>query len=320
LTEALRHAPTETESVLAADSVRAYLDRIGKVALLNAEAEVCLAKRIEAGLFARQRLGEITTSTDEGWRLGRDLRWIARDGERAMNELVEANLRLVVSLARRYAGRGLPLLDLIQEGNLGLIRAVERFDYTKGFKFSTYATWWIRQAISRALANQARTIRIPVHIAELVNTMRGFQRELLVELGREPTTEELAQRLAITPERVLDVLAYTRDTVSLDQPIGGEGDAQLGDFIEDSTAVVALDAASYTLLRDQLRLVLATLSEREAGVVRLRYGLTDGRARTFDEIAQVYGVTRERIRQIEYNAISKLRHPARCQVLRDYLD
>jgi RNA polymerase primary sigma factor len=318
LSEALRHTAKESESVLAGDAVCAYLDRIGRVALLNAEAEVGLAKRIEAGLFAGQRLGEITTSTDDGSRLGQDLRWIARDGERAMNELVEANLRLVVSLARRYTGRGLPLLDLIQEGNLGLIRAVERFDYTKGFKFSTYATWWIRQAISRALADQARTIRIPVHMTELVNTMRRLQRELLVELGREPTTEELAEHLDITPERVLEVFAYTRSLVSLDQPVA-DGDAQLGDFVEDSTAVVALDAASYTLLRDQLRLVLATLSEREAGVVRLRYGLTDGRARTFDEISQVYGVTRERVRQIEYNAITKLRHPAHRQILRDYL-
>jgi RNA polymerase primary sigma factor len=320
LPEALRRAAQEAASALAGDAVRAYLDRIGKVALLNAEAEVGLAKRIEAGLFAGQRLGEITTGTDGGSRLGRDLRWIARDGERAMTELVEANLRLVVSLARRYAGRGLPLLDLIQEGNLGLIRAVERFDYTKGFKFSTYATWWIRQTVSRALANQARTIRIPVHIAELVNTMRGFARELLVELGREPTTEELAARLDITPARVLEVLAFTRDTVSLDQPVGAEGDARLGDFVEDSTAVVALDAASFTLLRDQLRSVLSTLSEREAGVVGLRYGLTDGRAHTFDEIGQVYGVTRERVRQIEFTAMSKLRHPARRHVLRDYLD
>ncbi|KAA2254939.1 RNA polymerase sigma factor [Solihabitans fulvus] len=319
--EALRQARKDAELTASADSVRAYLKQIGKVALLNAEEEVELAKRIEAGLYAAER---VRRSEDENEKLTpqmrRDLRWIVRDGERAKNHLLEANLRLVVSLAKRYTGRGMAFLDLIQEGNLGLIRAVEKFDYTKGYKFSTYATWWIRQAITRAMADQARTIRIPVHMVEVINKLGRIQRELLQDLGREPTPEELAKEMDITPEKVLEIQQYAREPISLDQTIGDEGDSQLGDFIEDSEAVVAVDAVSFTLLQDQLQSVLATLSEREAGVVRLRFGLTDGQPRTLDEIGQVYGVTRERIRQIESKTMSKLRHPSRSQVLRDYLD
>ncbi|MFB9903291.1 RNA polymerase sigma factor [Allokutzneria oryzae] len=319
--EALRQARKDAELTASADSVRAYLKQIGKVALLNAEEEVELAKRIEAGLYAAERLRK---AEDENEKLApqmrRDLRWIVRDGERAKNHLLEANLRLVVSLAKRYTGRGMAFLDLIQEGNLGLIRAVEKFDYTKGYKFSTYATWWIRQAITRAMADQARTIRIPVHMVEVINKLGRIQRELLQDLGREPTPEELAKEMDITPEKVLEIQQYAREPISLDQTIGDEGDSQLGDFIEDSEAVVAVDAVSFTLLQDQLQSVLATLSEREAGVVRLRFGLTDGQPRTLDEIGQVYGVTRERIRQIESKTMSKLRHPSRSQVLRDYLD
>ena len=319
--EALRQARKDAELTASADSVRAYLKQIGKVALLNAEEEVELAKRIEAGLYATQLMGEIA---DKGEKLPaaqrRDMAWICRDGDRAKNHLLEANLRLVVSLAKRYTGRGMAFLDLIQEGNLGLIRAVEKFDYTKGYKFSTYATWWIRQAITRAMADQARTIRIPVHMVEVINKLGRIQRELLQDLGREPTPEELAKEMDITPEKVLEIQQYAREPISLDQTIGDEGDSQLGDFIEDSEAVVAVDAVSFTLLQDQLQSVLETLSEREAGVVRLRFGLTDGQPRTLDEIGQVYGVTRERIRQIESKTMSKLRHPSRSQVLRDYLD
>ncbi len=319
--EALRQARKDAELTASADSVRAYLKQIGKVALLNAEEEVELAKRIEAGLFATQKLTELA---DKGEKLPvqqrRDMQWICRDGDRAKNHLLEANLRLVVSLAKRYTGRGMAFLDLIQEGNLGLIRAVEKFDYTKGYKFSTYATWWIRQAITRAMADQARTIRIPVHMVEVINKLGRIQRELLQDLGREPTPEELAKEMDITPDKVLEIQQYAREPISLDQTIGDEGDSQLGDFIEDSEAVVAVDAVSFTLLQDQLQSVLATLSEREAGVVRLRFGLTDGQPRTLDEIGQVYGVTRERIRQIESKTMSKLRHPSRSQVLRDYLD
>ena len=319
--EALRQARKDAELTASADSVRAYLKQIGKVALLNAEEEVELAKRIEAGLYATQLMGEIA---EKGEKLPaaqrRDMAWICRDGDRAKNHLLEANLRLVVSLAKRYTGRGMAFLDLIQEGNLGLIRAVEKFDYTKGYKFSTYATWWIRQAITRAMADQARTIRIPVHMVEVINKLGRIQRELLQDLGREPTPEELAKEMDITPEKVLEIQQYAREPISLDQTIGDEGDSQLGDFIEDSEAVVAVDAVSFTLLQDQLQSVLETLSEREAGVVRLRFGLTDGQPRTLDEIGQVYGVTRERIRQIESKTMSKLRHPSRSQVLRDYLD
>ncbi|GAA4614269.1 RNA polymerase sigma factor [Saccharopolyspora hordei] len=319
--EALRQARKDAELTASADSVRAYLKQIGKVALLNAEEEVELAKRIEAGLYGAERLRQIEESGEQvSTQMRRDLRWIVRDGERAKNHLLEANLRLVVSLAKRYTGRGMAFLDLIQEGNLGLIRAVEKFDYTKGYKFSTYATWWIRQAITRAMADQARTIRIPVHMVEVINKLGRIQRELLQDLGREPTPEELAKEMDITPEKVLEIQQYAREPISLDQTIGDEGDSQLGDFIEDSEAVVAVDAVSFTLLQDQLQSVLATLSEREAGVVRLRFGLTDGQPRTLDEIGQVYGVTRERIRQIESKTMSKLRHPSRSQVLRDYLD
>ena len=318
---ALRQARKDAELTASADSVRAYLKQIGKVALLTAEEEVSLAKRIEAGLYAQYK---IDMAKEAGERLAhaqrRDLREISRDGQRAKNHLLEANLRLVVSLAKRYTGRGMAFLDLIQEGNLGLIRAVEKFDYSKGYKFSTYATWWIRQAVTRAMADQARTIRIPVHMVEVINKLGRIQRELLQDLGREPTPEELAREMDITEEKVLEIQQYAREPISLDQTIGDEGDSQLGDFIEDSEAVIAVDAVSFTLLQDQLGDVLETLSEREAGVVRLRFGLTDGMPRTLDEIGQVYGVTRERIRQIESKTMSKLRHPSRSQVLRDYLE
>ena len=324
---ALRQARKDAQLTASADSVRAYLKQIGKVALLDAEQEVSLAKRIEAGLYAQYRLDEMARAAAEGDKdakltpaVKRDLRSVARDGRKAKNHLLEANLRLVVSLAKRYTGRGMAFLDLIQEGNLGLIRAVEKFDYSKGYKFSTYATWWIRQAITRAMADQARTIRIPVHMVEVINKLGRIQRELLQDLGREPTPLELAKEMDITEEKVLEIQQYAREPISLDQTIGDEGDSQLGDFIEDSEAVVAVDAVSFTLLQDQLQDVLHTLSEREAGVVRLRFGLTDGMPRTLDEIGQVYGVTRERIRQIESKTMSKLRHPSRSQVLRDYLD
>ncbi|MFI6455176.1 RNA polymerase sigma factor [Streptosporangium amethystogenes] len=301
-----------------ADPVKDYLKQIGKVPLLNAEQEVELAKRIEAGLFAEEQLGT------DGERLPVDVRaeleWIAEDGRRAKNHLLEANLRLVVSLAKRYTGRGMLFLDLIQEGNLGLIRAVEKFDYTKGYKFSTYATWWIRQAITRAMADQARTIRIPVHMVEVINKLARVQRQMLQDLGREPTPEELARELDMTPEKVVEVQKYGREPISLHTPLGEEGDSEFGDLIEDSEAIVPADAVSFTLLQEQLHSVLDTLSEREAGVVSMRFGLTDGQPKTLDEIGKVYGVTRERIRQIESKTMSKLRHPSRSQVLRDYLD
>ena len=319
--EALRQARKDAELTASADSVRAYLKQIGKVALLNAEEEVELAKRIEAGLYATQRLAEMIES---GQKLPvqqrRDMQWICRDGERAKNHLLEANLRLVVSLAKRYTGRGMAFLDLIQEGNLGLIRAVEKFDYTKGYKFSTYATWWIRQAITRAMADQARTIRIPVHMVEVINKLARVQRQMLQDLGREPTPEELARELDMTPEKVVEVQKYGREPISLHTPLGEDGDSEFGDLIEDSEAVVPAEAVSFTLLQEQLHSVLDTLSEREAGVVSMRFGLTDGQPKTLDEIGKVYGVTRERIRQIESKTMSKLRHPSRSQVLRDYLD
>jgi RNA polymerase primary sigma factor len=317
---ALREARRDAEFSASADSVRAYLKQIGKVALLTAEQEVALAKRIEAGLYALERVRSAEGAPGElSSQLRRDLWWIVRDGERAKDHLLEANLRLVVSMAKRYTGRGMPFLDLIQEGNLGLIRAVEKFDYIKGYKFSTYATWWIRQAITRAMADQARIIRIPVHMTEVINKLGRIQRELLQDLGREPTPAELATELDITPEKVLEIQQYAREPLSLDQTIGDEGDSQLGDFIEDSQATVAVDAVSFTMLQAQLRSVLGTLSEREASVVRLRFGLTDGQPRTFDEIGHVHGVTRERIRQIETKTMAKLRHPSRSEALCDYL-
>ncbi|WP_026005211.1 RNA polymerase sigma factor [Streptomyces sp. AA1529] len=300
-----------------ADPVKDYLKQIGKVPLLNAEQEVELAKRIEAGLFAEDKLA---VEEKLAPKLQRELEIIAEDGRRAKNHLLEANLRLVVSLAKRYTGRGMLFLDLIQEGNLGLIRAVEKFDYTKGYKFSTYATWWIRQAITRAMADQARTIRIPVHMVEVINKLARVQRQMLQDLGREPTPEELAKELDMTPEKVVEVQKYGREPISLHTPLGEDGDSEFGDLIEDSEAVVPADAVSFTLLQEQLHSVLDTLSEREAGVVSMRFGLTDGQPKTLDEIGKVYGVTRERIRQIESKTMSKLRHPSRSQVLRDYLD
>jgi len=300
-----------------ADPVKDYLRQIGKVPLLSAEQEVELAKRIEAGLLAEQKLnaGEKLPP-----KLHRELQVVAEDGRRAKNHLLEANLRLVVSLSKRYTGRGMLFLDLIQEGNLGLIRAVEKFDYTRGYKFSTYATWWIRQAITRAMADQARTIRIPVHMVEVINKLARVQRRMLQDLGREGTPEELATELDMTPEKVVEVQKYGREPISLHTPLGEDGDGEFGDLIEDSEAIVPADAVSFTLLREQLRSVLDTLSEREAGVVSMRFGLTDGRAKTLDEIGRVYGVTRERIRQIESKTMSKLRHPSRSRMLRDYLD
>jgi RNA polymerase primary sigma factor len=300
------------------DPVKDYLKQIGKVPLLNAEQEVELAKRIEAGLFAEEKLADNRDALRPDTRI--DLEWIAEDGRRAKNHLLEANLRLVVSLAKRYTGRGMLFLDLIQEGNLGLIRAVEKFDYTKGYKFSTYATWWIRQAITRAMADQARTIRIPVHMVEVINKLARVQRQMLQDLGREPTPEELAAELDMTPEKVIEVQKYGREPISLHTPLGEDGDSEFGDLIEDSEAIQPGEAVSFTLLQEQLHSVLDTLSEREAGVVSMRFGLTDGQPKTLDEIGKVYGVTRERIRQIESKTMSKLRHPSRSQVLRDYLD
>src|ERR1700710_926650 len=321
--EALKRRKEEEEALAlktpTSDPVRMCLKEIGKVPLLTAEEEVDLAKRIEAGLFASEKLAG-PTAKKLADKLSRELEAIERDGQIAKRKLVEANLRLVVSIAKRYVGRGMLFLDLIQEGNLGLIRAVEKFDYTKGYKFSTYATWWIRQAITRAMADQARTIRIPVHMVEVINKLARVQRQMLQDLGREPTPEELSRELDMTPEKVVEVQKYGREPISLHTPLGEDGDSEFGDLIEDTEAVVPADAVSFTLLQEQLHAVLDTLSEREAGVVSMRFGLTDGQPKTLDEIGKVYGVTRERIRQIESKTMSKLRHPSRSQVLRDYLD
>ncbi|MDA8550277.1 RNA polymerase sigma factor [Aquiluna sp.] len=306
-----------TISGATADPVKDYLKQIGKVALLNAELEVELAKRIEAGLFAEEKLGTASKLTPAE---RRDLNWVVKDGQRAKSHLLEANLRLVVSLAKRYTGRGMQFLDLIQEGNLGLIRAVEKFDYTKGYKFSTYATWWIRQAITRAMADQARTIRIPVHMVEVINKLARVQRQLLQDLGREPSPEELAAELDMTPEKVVEVQKYGREPISLSTPLGEDGDSEFGDLIEDTEAVVPADAVGFTMLQQELERVLDSLHPREAGVIRSRFGLGDGVQMTLDQIGEKFGVTRERIRQIESKTMSKLRHPSRSQLLRDYLD
>jgi RNA polymerase primary sigma factor len=317
----MRQARQHAELTASADPVRAYLKQIAKVALLTAEQEVGLAKRIEAGLFAAERMRRADDCADTlAPQLRQDLRWIVRDGQRAQHHLLEANLRLVVSQAKRYTGRGMTLLDLIQEGNLGLIRAVQKFDYTRGYKFSTYATWWIRQAIARGLADQTRTIRIPVHIIEVINKLGRVRRDLGRDLGREPTAEELATELDITTDKVQELRHYVREPVSLDQTIGEQGDTPLGEFIEDSHAMAMPDAVAATLLQDQVQCVLATLSEREASIVRLRFGFADGQPRTLDEIGQRYGLTRERIRQLEAKTMSKLRHPSRSRALRAYLD
>jgi RNA polymerase primary sigma factor len=302
-----------------ADPVKDYLKQIGKVALLNAAEEVELAMRIEAGLFAEEKLSQMP-ETEKRSQLGRELTWVARDGQRAKSHLLGANLRLVVSLAKRYTGRGMQFLDLIQEGNLGLIRAVEKFDYTKGFKFSTYATWWIRQAITRAMADQARTIRIPVHMVEVINKLARVQRQMLQDLGREPTPEELSRELDMTPEKVIEVQKYGREPISLHTPLGEDGDSEFGDLIEDTEAVVPADAVGFTMLQKQLESLLDSLSEREAGVIRMRFGLGDGMPKTLDQIGDTFGVTRERIRQIESKTMAKLRHPSRSQSLRDYLE
>ncbi|WP_370454795.1 RNA polymerase sigma factor [Schumannella sp. 10F1B-5-1] len=302
-----------------ADPVKDYLKQIGKVALLNAAEEVELAMRIEAGLFAEEKLSHMAPA-DHRTQLGRELTWVARDGQRAKSHLLGANLRLVVSLAKRYTGRGMQFLDLIQEGNLGLIRAVEKFDYTKGFKFSTYATWWIRQAITRAMADQARTIRIPVHMVEVINKLARVQRQMLQDLGREPTPEELSRELDMTPEKVIEVQKYGREPISLHTPLGEDGDSEFGDLIEDTEAVVPADAVGFTMLQKQLESLLDSLSEREAGVIRMRFGLGDGMPKTLDQIGDTFGVTRERIRQIESKTMAKLRHPSRSQSLRDYLE
>ena len=316
----IKHLPPEQMVMTAgatADPVKDYLKQIGRVALLNAELEVELATRMEAGLFAEEKLA---TEKKIEKKLKRELEWIVEDGKRAKNHLLEANLRLVVSLAKRYTGRGMLFLDLIQEGNLGLIRAVEKFDYTKGFKFSTYATWWIRQAITRAMADQARTIRIPVHMVEVINKLARVQRQMLQDLGREPTPEELAKELDMTPEKVVEVQKYGREPISLHTPLGEEGDSEFGDLIEDSEAVKPEESVTFTILQEQLMQVLGGLTQREADVIKARYGLTDGQPKTLDEIGKVHGVTRERIRQIESKTMSKLRHPSRSQSLRDYLD
>ncbi|MFM1974279.1 MAG: hypothetical protein RL524_266 [Actinomycetota bacterium] len=318
-TEIKRLPPEQTvlTAGATADPVKDYLKQIGRVALLNAELEVELATRVEAGLFAEEKL---LNDKKLDKKLKRELEWIVEDGKRAKNHLLEANLRLVVSLAKRYTGRGMLFLDLIQEGNLGLIRAVEKFDYTKGYKFSTYATWWIRQAITRAMADQARTIRIPVHMVEVINKLARVQRQMLQDLGREPTPEELAKELDMTPEKVVEVQKYGREPISLHTPLGEEGDSEFGDLIEDSEAIKPEESVTFTILQEQLMQVLGGLTNREADVIKARYGLTDGQPKTLDEIGKVHGVTRERIRQIESKTMSKLRHPSRSQALRDYLD
>ena len=302
-----------------ADPVKDYLKQIGKVALLNAEQEVELAMRIEAGLFAEEKLSAMSDQEKRS-QLGRELAWVARDGQRAKSHLLGANLRLVVSLAKRYTGRGMQFLDLIQEGNIGLFRAVKKFEYRKGYKFSTYATWWIRQAITRAMADQARTIRIPVHMVEVINKLARVQRQMLQDLGREPTPEELARELDMTPEKVVEVQKYGREPISLHTPLGEDGDSEFGDLIEDTEAVVPADAVGFTMLQKQLESLLDSLSEREAGVIRMRFGLGDGMPKTLDQIGDTFGVTRERIRQIESKTMAKLRHPSRSQSLRDYLE
>lgn len=313
--------PVQTTQITGAtaDPVKDYLKQIGKVPLLNAAEEVELAMRIEAGLFAEEKLSTMSTE-EQRTQYGRDLTWVAKDGQRAKSHLLGANLRLVVSLAKRYTGRGMQFLDLIQEGNLGLIRAVEKFDYTKGFKFSTYATWWIRQAITRAMADQARTIRIPVHMVEVINKLARVQRQMLQDLGREPTPEELSRELDMTPEKVVEVQKYGREPISLHTPLGEDGDSEFGDLIEDTEAVVPADAVGFTMLQRQLESLLDSLSEREAGVIRMRFGLGDGQPKTLDQIGDTFGVTRERIRQIESKTMAKLRHPSRSQSLRDYLE
>jgi RNA polymerase primary sigma factor len=300
------------------DPVRMYLKEIGKVPLLTGPQEVDLAKKIEAGEEASAKLREIGGKPSR-----EELRALRRQesvGQEAKRKLVEANLRLVVSIAKRYVGRGMLFLDLIQEGNLGLIRAVEKFDFRKGYKFSTYATWWIRQAITRAIADQARTIRIPVHMVETINKLIRVQRQLLQELGREPTPEEIAGQMELTPEKVREIIKVSQEPVSLETPIGEEEDSHLGDFIEDSDAIVPIDAASFILLQEQLEDVLNSLNEREKEVIRLRFGLTDGHPRTLEEVGREFGVTRERIRQIESKTLAKLRHPTRSAKLRDYLE
>ncbi len=301
-----------------ADPVKDYLKQIGRVSLLNAEQEVDLSERIEAGLYAQHLLD--TEADQMDFKRKRELKWAANDGKRAKDHLLEANLRLVVSLAKRYTGRGMLFLDLIQEGNLGLIRAVEKFDWKKGFKFSTYATWWIRQAITRAMADQARTIRVPVHMVEVINKLSRVQRQMLQDLGREPTPDELARELDMPVEKVQEVQKYGREPISLHTPLGEDGDSEFGDLIEDTDAIAPSDAVAFSLLQEQFRQVLETLSPREAGVIKMRYGLEDGQPKTLDDIGRVYGVTRERIRQIESKTMSKLRHPSRSQTLRDFLD
>src|SRR4051812_25558926 len=312
---------TWDQEVPTTDLVRVYLTDIGRVALLTAEQEVDLAKRIEAGLFAAEKLraADAKETKKIPAKLRRDLEEVAADGTRARNHLLEANLRLVVSLAKRYQGKGLTLLDLIQEGNIGLVRAVEKFDYTKGYKFSTYATWWIRQALQRAIADQGRTIRVPVHMVEQINKALRVKRDLATELGREPTFEELGNVLEMTAERVEEILGYGRETLSLETPVGDDGTATFGEFIEDADAPVAADVVDFGLLQDRLRLVLGTLPERSASVMRMRFGLDDGRARTLDEVGKELGLTRERIRQIERDTLRELRKSDTAATLKAWL-